>query len=255
MRTSLKTTQDSSLRHASETGKPQQDSSPSTAKNGAPHHPRKVPNVTFWSPKRRSYTAKATTKRRWEQAAKQASKPRKIALGGMHPKQGNPSRIQAQGVAKTERHTTHEKCNDQEKMRTSPKISLKTTQDSSRRHASETGKPQQDSSPRGGKNAAPHHPRKVPNVTFWSPKRRSYTAKATTKRRWEQAAKQASKPRKIALGGMRPKQGNPSRIQAQGVAKTQRHTTEALKERVTPPRQRPGEDEKKPQNKPQNHAR
>ena len=141
------------------------------------------------------------------------------------------------------------------KMRTSPKISLKTTQDSSLRHASETGKPQQDSSPSTAKNGAPHHPRKVPNVTFWSPKRRSYTAKATTKRRWEQAAKQASKPRKIALGGMHPKQGNPSRIQAQGVAKTQRHTTEALKERVTPPRQRPGEDEKKPQNKPQNHAR
>ena len=55
---------------------------------------------------------------------------------------------------------------------------------------------------------------------------------------------------------MHPKQGNPSRIQAQGVAKTQRHTThekcptslsEALKEEVTPPRQRPGEDENKPQ--------
>ena len=141
-------------------------------------------------------------------------------------------------------------------MRTSLKTSLTTTQDSSLRHASETGKPQQDSSPRGGKNAAPHHPRKVPNVTFWSPKRRSYTAKATTRRRWEQASKQASKPRKIALWGMHPKQGNPSRIQAQGVAKTQRHTThekcltslsEALKEEVTPPRQRPGQDENKPQ--------
>ena len=174
LKTSLKTTQDSSLRHASETGKPQQDSSPRGGKNGAPHHPRKVPNVTFWSPTRRSYTAKATTKRRWEQASNQASKPRKIALWGMHPKQGNPSRIQAQGVAKTERHTTHEKCltslsealkeevtpprqrprEDENK----PKTSLKTTQDSSRRHASETGKPQQDSSPRGGSSATPPKP-------------------------------------------------------------------------------------------------
>ena len=34
-------------------------------------------------------------------------------------------------------------------------------------------KPPSEHAPKPDKNAAPHHPRKLPNVAFWSPKRRS----------------------------------------------------------------------------------
>ena len=51
--------------------------------------------------------------------------------------------------------------------------------------------PPSEHAPKPDKNAAPHHPRKVPNVAF-SPKRRSYTAKATTRLPLEKMGPDAS---------------------------------------------------------------
>ena len=56
-------------------------------------------------------------------------------------------------------------------------------------------KPPSEHAPKPDKNAAPHHPRKLPNVAFWSPKRRSYyTAKATTRLHLEKMGPDASHP-------------------------------------------------------------
>ena len=99
--------------------KPPSEHAPKPDKDAAPHHPRKLPNVAFWSPKRRSYyTAKATTR--------------------LHLEKIGPQPLPQQSTT----------------IRTRPKT---------RQKRSAT-------------------PRKLPNVAFWSPKRRSYyTAKATTR--------------------------------------------------------------------------
>ena len=128
-------------------------------------------------------------------------------------------------------------------------------------------KPPSEHAPKPDKNAAPHHPRKLPNVAFWNPKRRSYyTAKATTRLHLEKMGPDASASNVAASAtANHPRNklqhhANASKAAAcatvnhhqntpQNQTKTQRHTThencltslsEALKEEViTPPRQRP----------------
>ena len=111
-----------SVGRASETGKPQQDSSPNLPKPS----PVKLPNVAFWRPKETERWCNATTNKR----------------GCNHQDQGpKNARIQPQAEANS-----------------SSKGSVG--------RASETGKPQQDSSP----NLPKPSPVKLPNVAFWRPK-------------------------------------------------------------------------------------
>ena len=161
-----------------------------------------------------------------------------------------------QNQTKTQRHTTHENCLTllsealKEEVITLPRqrpdCIWRSGEDGSRRIQSSrfrNSKPPSEHAPKPDKNAAPQHPRKLPNVAFWSPKRRSYyTAKATTRLHLEKMGPDASKA--AACATVNHHQNTP-----QNQTKTQRHTThencltllsEALKEEViTLPRQRP----------------
>ena len=203
-----------------------------------------------------------------------------------------------QSQTKTQRHTTHEKCltslSEALKEEVTPPRQRpgEMPPDASQAAASAStppseqaskprkciqssrlrnSKPPSEHAPKPDKNAAPHHPRKVPNVAFWSPKRRSYlfyyyTAKATTRLHLEKMGPDASASNVAASAtANHPRNklqhhANASKAAAcatvnhhqntpQNQTKTQRHTThencltslsEALKEEViTPPRQRP----------------
>ena len=174
----------------------------------------------------------------------------KRALWGTHPKQGNPSRIQAQtcqnhspvklpNVAfcrpkETERWcnvTTNKRwCNHQDQCPKTrgfkPQAEANSSSKGSVGHASETGEPQQDSSPNLPKPCAV----KLPNVAFWRPKeterwwcnhkqkmmqKMMQPPRSRPEEREDWSLKRKPIPRQRALWGMHPKQGNPSRIQAQ----------------------------------------
>ena len=157
--------------------KPPSDSAPKPNKNAAPHHPRNLFNVAFWSPKRRSDTAKATTRR-------DASR----YIPGRRFRNSKPPSESAQNQTKTQRHTTHENSltslSEALKEEVTPPRQRpgEMPPDASHGRRFRNSKPPSDSAPKPDRNAAPHHPRILSNVAFWSPKRRSYTAKATTRR-------------------------------------------------------------------------
>ena len=89
-------------------------------------------------------------------------------------------------------------------------------------------KPPSEHAPKPDKNAAPHHPRKVPNVAFWSPKRRSYTAKATTRLHLEKMGPDASASNVAASATASHHPNTP-----QNHAKTHRDTTQKITISVT----------------------
>ena len=105
--------------------------------------PVKVPNVAFWRPKETERWCNATTNKRW--CNHQDSKIKARRTRGFKP---------------------------QAEANSSSKSSVG--------HASETGKPQQDSSP----NLPKPSPVKVPNVAFWRPKETERWCNATTNKRW-----------------------------------------------------------------------
>ena len=170
------------------------------------------------------------------------------ASHGRRFRNSKPPSDSAPKQTETQRHTTHENS----LMSLSEALKEEVTPprqrpgemppDASHGRRFRNSKPPSDSAPKPNKNAAPHHPRKLSNVAFWSPKRRkrrSDTAKATTRR-------DASR----YIPGRRFRNSKPPSESAQNQTKTQRHTThenslmslsEALKEEeeVTPPRQRP----------------
>ena len=124
--------------HASETGKPQQDSSPNLPKPS----PVKLPNVAFCRPKETERWCNVTTNKRWCNHQDQGPKTR-----GFKPQaEANSS---SKGLVE---------------------------------HASETGEPQQDSSPNLPKPCAV----KLPNVAFWRPKETERWCNATTKQKMMQ---------------------------------------------------------------------
>ena len=154
---------------------PPWESAPKPDKNA--HHPRKLSNVAFWSHKRRSYTAKATTRR-------DASR----CIPGRRFRSSKPP---AESAPKPDRNAApHHPRKLSNVAFWSPKRRSYTAKATTRRDASRCipwpPLPQQQTTirlrPKTDRNAAPHHPRKLSNVAFWSPKRRSYTAKATTRR-------------------------------------------------------------------------
>ena len=165
--------------HRFRNSKPPSDSAPKPNKNAAPHHPRKLSNVAFWSPKRTrtSYTAKATTRR-------DASR----CIPGRRFRNSKPP---SESAPKPDKNAApHHPRKLSNVAFWSPKRRSYTAKATTRRDASRcipgrrfrNSKPPSDSAPKPDRNAAPHHPRKFSNVALWSPKRRSYTAKATTRR-------------------------------------------------------------------------
>ena len=170
--------------HASETGKPQQDSSPNLPKPS----PVKLPNVAFCRPKETERWCNVTA----------FCRPKETERWCNHQDQGPKTRgFKPQAEANSSSKGLVE-------------------------HASETGEPQQDSSPNLPKPCAV----KLPNVAFWRPKETERWCNATTNKRWCNHQDQGPKtrglkpqaepiPRQRALWGTHPKQGNPSRIQAQ----------------------------------------
>ena len=89
-------------------------------------------------------------------------------------------------------------------------------------------KPPSEHAPKPDKNAAPHHPRKLPNVAFWSPKKRSYTAKATTRLHLEKMGPDASASKVAASATANHHPNTP-----QNHAKTHRDTTQKITISVT----------------------
>ena len=171
--------------------------------------------------------------------------------GRLPAKTCQDTRHDAPLVAKTQRHATHENC--------LPLLSEARKEEVPRRRQREppseqafkprkclqskrvrNSKPPSEHAPKPHKNAAPHHPRKVPNVAFWSPIKEEVTPPRQRPGEMPPDASQA------AASATANHHQNPPQNQT----KTQRHTThencltslsEALKEEVTPPRQRPGE--------------
>ena len=198
------------LWHASETRKPQQDSSPNLPKPS----PVKLPNVAFCRPKETERWCNVTTNKRWCNHQDQGPKTRGFkpqaeanssskglvehASETGEPQQDSspnlpkPCAVKLPNVAfwrpkETERWcnaTTNKRwCNHQDQgpknARTEASSGTNSSSKGSVGHASETGKPQQDSSP----NLPKPSPVKLPNVAFWRPKETERWCNATTNKR------------------------------------------------------------------------
>ena len=199
-----------SVGRASETGKPQQDSSPNLPKPS----PVKLPNVAFWRPKETERWCNATTNKRGcnhqDQGPKnariqpqaEANSSSKGSVGrasetgkpqqDSSPNLPKPSPVKLPNVAfwrpkETERWcnaTTNKRgCNHQDQgpknARIQPQAEANSSSKGSVGRASETGKPQQDSSP----NLPKPSPVKLPNVAFWRPKETERWCNVTTNKR------------------------------------------------------------------------
>ena len=193
-----------SVKHACETGKPQQDSSPNLPKPS----PVKVPNVAFWRPKETERWCNATTKikARRTRGFKPQAESNSSSKGsvGHASETGKPQQDSSPNLPKPSpvklpnvafyglKKQKDDAMQPQTKDDATTKIKARRTRgfkpqaeaDSSSKgsvgHASETGKPQQDSSP----NLPKPSPVKLPNVAFWRPKETERWCNATTNKRW-----------------------------------------------------------------------
>ena len=146
------------VQHASETGKPQQDSSPTSQTRSA----KKLSNATFWWPKER-----------WNSTVQNApphQKPtsRQPMRHSQTPPRHEPKPAKsAQKLSNAAFWCPKERWTSTVQRTASLGLALEASRGTVQ-HASETGKPQQDSSPTSQTRSA----KKLSNVTFWWPKER-----------------------------------------------------------------------------------
>ena len=146
------------VQHASETGKPQQDSSPTSQTRSA----KKLSNVTFWWPKER-----------WNSTVQNAPPHQKPTSRQPMRHSQTPPRHEPKPAKSAQKLSNAAFWRPKERWTSTVQrtASLGLALEASRgtvQHASETGKPQQDSSPTSQTRSA----KKLSNVTFWWPKER-----------------------------------------------------------------------------------